>query len=76
MAKYTFGRRPAGFERSETTDKCRLLHEETGTSEYLKSFDKGVEFTCGVMEEYMNKGFDVEQLRQIIAALRKKVRKQ
>ena len=77
MAEYITGRRPSGSERDQEVGECRLVREETAITQGLDCFDRGVNFTCHVIEEYITKHkFTPDQLLQITAVLQKKVSNQ
>jgi hypothetical protein len=74
MAQHITGRRPEGLECDQEANNCRLIHQEDDVVERLDCFDRGINFTCHVLEEYITKhGFTSDQLLQIIATLQKKV---
>mgnify|MGYP003329195856 CR=1 FL=1 len=76
MAQHSFGRRTSGHECDQENGQCRLVHEETALAAGVDCFDRGVNFACTVIEEYINKHrFTPDQLLQITAVLQKKVSK-
>lgn len=77
MAQHIIGRRPTGSECDQEAGECRLVHEEVAIAKGLDCFDRGVNFACHVIEEYITKHrFTPDQLLQIIAVLQKKVSKE
>jgi hypothetical protein len=74
MAQHTLGRRPARPECDQETDERGLLHEETCHFQGVDCFDRGVNFACTVIDEYIRtSNFNAEQILQITATLQKKV---
>lgn len=76
MAQHFTGRRSTGFKRSKTSNQRRLLHKTIGEDQLIESFDRGIVFTCDVIQSYIKKGFDTNQILLIIEALKQKVGKQ
>lgn len=76
MAQHSIGRRPAGHDCDQEAGECRLVHEEVALAKGLDCFDRGINFACHVIEEYITlHKFSPDQLLQIIAVLQKKVSK-
>jgi hypothetical protein len=76
MAQHFTGRRFAGLKRRKTSNQRRLIHSQIGEDQLIESFDRGIVFTCDVIQSYIDKGFDTNQILLIIAALKQKVGKQ
>ena len=77
MAEHITGRRPSGSECDQEVGECRLVHEEVAITQGLDCFDRGVNFACSVVEDYIvNHKFTPDQLLQIVAVLQKKVSKE
>ena len=76
MAQHFTRRRTSGHECDQEDGQCGLVHSETALAAGLDCFDRGVNFACTVLEEYILKHkFTPDQLLQIIAVLQKKVSK-
>jgi hypothetical protein len=68
MAEHITGRRPSGSECDQEVGECRLVHEEVAITQGLDCFDRGVNFACSVVEDYIvNHKFTPDQLLQIVA---------